>query len=195
MAISSTRSVPPHRRGHPQRGATQRAAPCSPAEPLPGHHQGVCRTQASSCDLAPGSHDHCRISLPSLRSNPPRTQLEHQVLLCCSVFQNLCVCEPKLVESERAFTEVLDSIACCLTQGDGELVHATEMWRHRSRMILKKETACVLLSVLESRCHFDWPVSCGVFSSCGRAESGHESESCVSCPDDSQTERCVCCIV
>ena len=29
------------------------------------------------------------------------------------------------MESERAFTEVLDSIACCLTQGDGELVHAT----------------------------------------------------------------------
>ena len=56
------------------------------------------------------------------------------------------------MESERAFTEVLDSIACCLMQGDGELVHATEMWSHRSRMILKKETACVLLSVLESRC-------------------------------------------
>lgn len=143
VAISSTRPVPPHRRGHPQRSATQRTAPRSPAEPLPGHHQGVCRTQASSCDLTPGSHDHCRISLPSLRSDPPRTQLEHQVLLCCSVFQNLCVCEPKLVESERAFTEVLDSIACCLTQGDGGLVHATWMWSHRSRMILKKETACV----------------------------------------------------
>ena len=56
------------------------------------------------------------------------------------------------MESERAFTEVLDSIACCLTQGDGELVHATWMWSHHSRMILKKETVCVLLSMLESRC-------------------------------------------
>lgn len=41
VAISFTRSVPPHRRGHPQRGATQRKAPHSPAEPLPGGHQGV----------------------------------------------------------------------------------------------------------------------------------------------------------
>lgn len=37
------------------------------------------------------------------------------------------MCEPKVVESERAFTEVLDNIACCLMQGDGELLHATHL--------------------------------------------------------------------
>ena len=59
---------------------------------------------------------------PSPRSEPSHTHTEQQLALCCSVFQNLCVCEPKLVESQQAFTEVLDSTVCCLLQERGGLV-------------------------------------------------------------------------
>ena len=42
VAISPTWVVPPHSRRHIEGGVDQGKAPHCPAEPLPGHHQGVC---------------------------------------------------------------------------------------------------------------------------------------------------------